>query len=68
MILPQSGITEAPQDHVVILVVPRVPVRDIMEQTMFFPEDLFCPVLHLPPLIEHVPYAAIPLPWDVEWE
>ena len=68
LVPPQGGTTEALLDHVVIRVVPVVLGGDILKNTMVCPEYVVCPVLHLPPLREHAPHAAIPIPWDVAWE
>ena len=60
--LPQGGVVEAPRDHLVVSILHGVPGGDVLEQTTFCTEDLFCPGLHLMPLTEHAPRPAVPFP------
>ena len=63
--LTQGGIAKAPQDHVLIRVVPGVPYGYILEQTTVFTNDVVCLVFHLPSLTEHALRPPILRPWDV---
>ena len=63
--LPKGSSTKAPQDHVVIRVVPGVPDKDILEQTMVFSEDIASMVLHLLTLKNNAQCLSVPRTWNV---
>ena len=50
---------KAPQDQVVIHVVPCVPDRYVLEQTTVYAHDVFGPGAHLPTASVHVSCAAV---------
>ena len=54
-----GGGLKAPQYHVVICVVPKVPDEYITEQTVVYPEDVVHPGLHLLDMFLHAPGPAV---------
>ena len=66
--LPLGGDMEAPQDHIMVSVVPGVPGRYITEHMEVYPDNLIHLGPHLPTLLEHAPSPAVPCPWDAAWE
>ena len=46
---------EAPKDQVMIRVVSGVLGRNFLEETEVLPQDIVCPVIHLPPHPCHAP-------------
>ena len=53
---------EAPQDQVVVRVVPGIPDIDILEQTEVCTKYVIRPGSHLLAVTEHDPHPGIPIP------
>ena len=62
LMLPLGYATEAPQDQVVVYIVPGVPDGDILEQTAVRPQNVVHPGPHLLATAKHAPCLAIPGP------
>ena len=62
-IIPKGHYTEAPQDQVVVGVVPGVLDGHILEHTSVGPNDLVRPGPHLLSMMEHPPCPDVPSPW-----
>ena len=59
---------EAPEDQVVVCVVPCIPDRYIPEQTTVSAQYVVGLGAHLPAAPVHVPYAAVLKPRRVSWK
>ena len=55
----RRGSVEAPQDQVVVRVIPGIPERYILEQTNVCDEDVVSLGAHLPSAPVHSPCAAV---------
>ena len=66
--LPQGFTTEAPQDQVIILVVPGVPDGNILEQTTVCTNDVLHLGLNFPPVKENATRLTIFSPSKAAWE
>ena len=68
LVLPLGCATEAPQDQLVVRILPGVPEGNILEQAVVYPKDEIRPGPHLLYVTEHAPHLDIPCPWRVERE
>ena len=59
-----GGAMEAPQDHIMVCVVPGFPEGYVPEQTAVCPENIIFPGQHLPALPYHSPIKTVLRPWD----
>ena len=68
LVLPQCRALKAPQEHLVVGVVSRVPGIHILDQTTAHPKDVDCPGTHLLAETEHDPRPDIPRPRELARE
>ena len=59
---PQGGAAEAPNDKVMIRVFPGFLDGHVSEYTAARPQDVVCPVLHLPPHPNHSSCSPVTSP------
>ena len=58
--IPLGGTMEAPQEYIMVHVVPGVTDVYVPEQTVIFPKNVIRPELHLPELPENYPITTVP--------
>ena len=59
---------EATHKQAVVCVVPRIPDRHILEQTMAYAKDVLGLGVHIPSPVEHAPRPVVPETWLVPLE
>ena len=66
--LPHGHAAKAPQDHLVVGVVPGVPYSHVLEYMTVHNMELLCLGPHILDVMDHDPHLAVPCPRNLEIE